>query len=56
LLRFPNSSETVKVGLDQTFAIPGEPDHSYKLLDIRPTQVVIRRDDDHVWTLQKSIK
>ena len=56
VLRFPNSSETVKVGLDQTFAIPGEPDHSYKLLDIRPTQVVIRRDDDHVWTLQRSVK
>jgi hypothetical protein len=56
VLRFPNSSETLKVGLDQTFAIPGEPDHSYKLLDIRPTQVVIRRDDDHVWTLQKSVR
>jgi ankyrin repeat protein len=53
VLRFPNSSETLKVELDQTFTIPGEPDHSYKLLDIRPSQVVIRRDDDRVWTLQK---
>lgn len=56
VLRLPNSSETLKVGLDQTFAIPAEPDHSYKLLDIRPTQVVIRRDDGHVWTLQKSAR
>jgi ankyrin repeat protein len=53
-LGFRDSEATAKVGLDQSFSIPGEPDHTYKILDIRPRQVVIRRDDDHVWTLQKT--
>ncbi len=53
VLGFKNSDETAKVSLDQTFSIPGETDHTYKVLDIRPHQVVIRRDDDKVWTLQK---
>jgi ankyrin repeat protein len=54
VLGFKDSNETAKVGLDQTFSIPGEPDHTYKILDIRPKQVVVRRDDDRVWTLQKT--
>jgi ankyrin repeat protein len=49
------SGQTQKVDLDQEFKMPSEPDHTYKIVDIRPTQVVIRRlEDDQVWTLDKN--
>jgi ankyrin repeat protein len=54
VLAFPNSDETLKVEVEQTFSIPNDPDHSYKVLDIRPTQVIIRRiEDNRVTTLEK---
>jgi hypothetical protein len=54
VLAFPDSDETLKVEVDQTFSIPSDPDHSYKVLDIRPTQVIIRRiEDNRVTTLEK---
>jgi ankyrin repeat protein len=54
VLAFPNSDETLKVEVEQTFSIPSDPDHSYKVLDIRPTQVIIRRiEDNRVTTLEK---
>jgi ankyrin repeat protein len=54
LLSVSSSSEPMKVETDQNFSIPGDPDHTYKVLDIRPAQVVIKRiEDNRVVTLQK---
>jgi ankyrin repeat protein len=54
VLAFPNSDQTLKVEVDQTFTIPSDPDHTYKVLDIRPAQVIIRRiEDNRVSTLEK---
>ena len=54
ILAFPGSDQTLKVEVDQTFSIPGDPDHTYKVLDIRPAQVIIRRiEDNRVSTLEK---
>jgi hypothetical protein len=54
VLSFPNSEQTLKVEVDQNFSIPNDPDHTYKVLDIRPSQVIIRRlEDNRVSTLQK---
>jgi hypothetical protein len=54
VLSFPNSEKTLKVEVDQNFTIPSDPDHPYKVLDIRPSQVIIRRlEDNRVSTLQK---
>jgi ankyrin repeat protein len=54
-LSFPNSEEKLKVQTEQEFSIPNDRDHTYKILDIRPTQVVVRRiQDNRVFTLQKS--
>ncbi len=54
LLSVSGSSEPVKVETGQQFSIPGDSDHTYKVLDIRPAQVVIKRiEDNHVVTLQK---
>jgi ankyrin repeat protein len=54
ILAFPDSDQKLKVEVDQTFSIPSDPGHIYKVLDIRPAQVIIRRiEDNHVWTLQK---
>jgi ankyrin repeat protein len=54
-LSFPNSEEKLKVQTEQEFSIPNDPDHTYTILDIRPTQVVVRRvQDNRVFTLQKS--
>jgi hypothetical protein len=40
--------------VDQTFSIPSDPGHTYKVLDIRPAQVIIRRiEDNRVSTLEK---
>jgi hypothetical protein len=54
ILAFPGSEERIKVEVDQTFTIPGDPGHTYKVLDIRPAQVIIRRvEDNRVSTLEK---
>lgn len=56
-LRFPLRGETVQVGLDQEFTIPNDPGHTYKIIDIRPEQVIVRRvEDGQVWTLERSIE
>lgn len=55
VLAFPDSDQTLKVEVDETFSIPSDPGHTYKVLDIRPTQVIIRRiKDNRVSTLQKN--
>jgi ankyrin repeat protein len=57
VLSFTSSGATMKVELDRDFTLPDDPNHTYRVLDIRPTQVVIKRlDDNEVWTLQKSPK
>jgi len=54
ILAFPGSDQTLKVEVDQTFSNPSDPDHTYKVLDIRPAQVIIRRvEDNRVSTLEK---
>jgi ankyrin repeat protein len=54
ILSFPESEQTLKVEVDQTFSIPNDPGHTYKVLDIRPSQVIIRRiEDNRVSTLEK---
>jgi ankyrin repeat protein len=54
VLAFPGSEQTLKVEVDQTFSIPNDPAHTYKVLDIRPAQVIIRRvEDNRVSTLEK---
>jgi ankyrin repeat protein len=54
VLSLPDSDQTLKVEVDQTFAIPSDPGHTYKVLDIRPAQVIVRRiEDNHVLTLEK---
>jgi ankyrin repeat protein len=54
ILSFPGSEQTLKVEVDQTFSIPNDPGHTYKVLDIRPAQVIIRRiEDNRVFTLEK---
>jgi ankyrin repeat protein len=54
VLSLPDSDETLKVEVDQTFAIPSDPGHTYKVLDIRPAQVIFRRiEDNRVLTLEK---
>ena len=57
VLSFPNSEQTLKVEMEQNFSIPGDPGHTYKVLDIRPSQVIIRRiEDNRVWTLHKNTR
>ena len=54
VLSLPDSDDTLKVEVDQTFAIPSDPGHTYKVLDIRPAQVIVRRiEDNRVLTLEK---
>jgi ankyrin repeat protein len=54
LLSLSRSSEPMKVETGQNFSIPGDPDHVYKVLDIRPAQVIIKRiEDNRVFTLEK---
>jgi ankyrin repeat protein len=56
-LRFSPRGETTQVGLDQEFQIPNDPGHTYKIIDIRPEQVIVRRvEDGQVWTLERSIE
>ncbi len=50
-----DGSAPVKVQTDQSFSFPTEPNHTYKVLDIRPNQVIVKRlEDDKVLTLKKS--
>jgi ankyrin repeat protein len=57
VLSFPNSAQTLKVEVDQNFSIPSDPGHTYKVLDIRPRQIIIRRiEDNRVSTLQKQTR
>jgi ankyrin repeat protein len=57
VLSFPSSQQTLKVEVEQNFSIPGDPGHTYKVLDIRPSQVIIRRiEDNRVWTLKKNTR
>jgi hypothetical protein len=50
-----STGQKIKVELDHDFSLPDEPGQTYRILDIRPTQVVIKRmSDGEVWTLQKS--
>jgi ankyrin repeat protein len=54
LLSISGSSEPVKVETNQNFTIPGDPDHTYQVLDIRPAQIIIKRiEDNRVFTLPK---
>jgi ankyrin repeat protein len=54
LLSVSGSSEPVKVETNQNFTIPGDPDHTYQVLDIRPAQIIIKRiEDNRVFTLPK---
>jgi ankyrin repeat protein len=54
ILAFPDSEQTLKVEVDQSFSIPNDPGHTYKVLDIRPAQVIVRRiEDNRVTTLVK---
>ncbi len=54
VLGLPDSNQTLKVEVDQTFSIPSDPGHTYKVLDIRPAQVIVRRiEDNRVITLEK---
>jgi ankyrin repeat protein len=54
ILAFPDSEQTLKVEVDQSFSIPTDPGHTYKVLDIRPAQVIVRRiEDNRVTTLVK---
>jgi ankyrin repeat protein len=48
------ADRTLKVEADQSFNLPGDTSHTYKVVDIRPNQVVIRcLEDNRVITLQK---
>jgi ankyrin repeat protein len=50
-----STGQKIKVELDHDFSLPDEPGQTYRILDIRPTQVVIKRmRDGEVWTLQKT--
>lgn len=50
-----STGQRIKVELDHDFTLPDEPGQTYRILDIRPTQVVIKRmGDGEVWTLQKT--
>jgi ankyrin repeat protein len=50
-----STGQKIKVELDHDFDLPDEPGQTYRVLDIRPTQVVIKRmRDGEVWTLQKA--
>jgi ankyrin repeat protein len=50
-----STGQKIKVELDHDFSLPDEPGETYRILDIRPTQVVIKRmRDGEVWTLQKT--
>jgi uncharacterized protein len=50
-----STGQKIKVELDHEFSLPDDPGQIYRILDIRPTQVVIKRmRDGEVWTLQKT--
>ncbi len=54
ILGLPDSDQTLKVEVGQSFSIPSDPGHTYIVLDIRPAQVIVRRiEDNRVITLQK---
>ena len=55
VLAVNSTGQKIKVELDHDFDLPDEPGQTYRVLDIRPTQVVIKRmRDGEVWTLQKA--
>jgi ankyrin repeat protein len=57
ILGLPDSDQTLKVEVDQNFSVPSDPDHTYKVLDIRPAQVIVRRiEDNRVITLEKKAR
>jgi ankyrin repeat protein len=57
VLGLPDSDQTLKVEVDQSFSIPSDPGHTYMVLDIRPAQVIVRRiEDNRVITLQKKTR
>jgi ankyrin repeat protein len=48
------ADQTLKVQADQSFNLPGDANHTYKVVDIRPNQVVIKcLEDNRVITLEK---
>ena len=48
------ADRTLRVEADQNFNLPGDASHTYKVVDIRPNQVVIKcLEDNRVITLQK---
>ncbi|MBV9391757.1 MAG: hypothetical protein JOY96_07700, partial [Verrucomicrobia bacterium] len=48
-------SAPVKVQTDQSFSFSTDPSHTYRVLDIRPNQVIVKCiEDNKVLTLQKS--
>jgi ankyrin repeat protein len=48
------ADRTLRVEADQNFNLPGDTSHTYKVVDIRPNQVVIKcLEDNRVITLQK---
>ncbi|MBV9272947.1 MAG: ankyrin repeat domain-containing protein [Verrucomicrobia bacterium] len=54
VLLLNSTGQRIKVELDHDFSLPDQPSQRYRVLDIRPTQVVIKRvNDGEVWTLQK---
>jgi ankyrin repeat protein len=57
VLGLPDSDQTLKVEVDQSFSIPNDPGHTYIVLDIRPAQVIVRRiEDNRVITLEKKTR
>jgi ankyrin repeat protein len=57
ILGLPDSDQTLKVEVGQSFSIPSDPGHTYIVLDIRPAQVIVRRiEDNRVITLQKKTR
>jgi ankyrin repeat protein len=57
VLSVVGNGTTMRVELDRDFTLPDDPGHTYRVLDIRPTQVVVRRlDDNEVWTLDKNAR
>lgn len=42
LLRVKGSSGTIKVRSGETFGLPGNPSRTFEVMDLRPTQVIVR--------------
>ena len=49
-----SGGEPVKVHQGEQFSMPGEPERTYQVLDIRPTQIVVKElGPNTVWTVPK---